>query len=97
MGKATFMLVEGVITLIIVAAMFYVAPGVLGSVKSAAPLVLSTAGTPGLPVDAALNASQTTIATTVSGGLNLSAISMIMLGIGLMIGGFMLIRGQRQY
>ena len=88
------MVVEGVITLIVVAAMFYVAPGVLGSVKSAAPLVLSTAGDPTKPVDAALNASQTSIASSVAGGLNLSAISMIMLGIGLMIGGFMLVRKQ---
>ena len=96
MGRATNMLVEGVITLIIVASLFYVAPGVLGSVKASAPLVLAAGGlTPGLPVDSALNASQTTIATTVAGGLNLSAISMIMLGIGLMIGGFMLIRSPR--
>jgi hypothetical protein len=46
--------------------------------------------------DAGLNASQTQISTTVSGGLNLSSISMIMLGIGIMIGGFMLVRGYNQ-
>lgn len=80
------MLVEGIITLIIVSALFYVAPGVLGSVKTAAPIV--TAAT-----DAGLNASQTTIGTTVAGALNLSSIGLIMLGIGIMIGGFMLIRG----
>jgi len=82
-------LVEGVITFIIVASLFYVAPGVLGSIKTAAPVVLST-------TDAGLNASQGQISTTVSGGLNLSSISMIMLGIGIMIGGFMLVRGYNQ-
>jgi len=82
------MLVEGVITFIIVAALFYVAPGVLASVATAAPSVNSTA-------QPALAASQTSIATIVAGGLNLSAIAMIMLGIGLMIGGFMLVRGYR--
>jgi len=82
-------LVEGVITFIIVASLFYVAPGVLGSIKNAAPVVLAS-------TDAGLNASQTQISTTVSGGLNLSSISMIMLGIGIMIGGFMLVRGYRQ-
>ena len=79
------MLVEGVITFIIVAALFYVAPGVLYSVSNAAPLVTS----------GPLNATQTSIGTTIAGGLNLSSISMIMLGIGIMIGGFMLVRGYR--
>ena len=90
------MIVEGVITFIIAAALFYVAPGVLGSIKTASPAVYAAAavGVPeGANVDAALNASQSQIATTVSGGLNLSSISLIMLGIGIMIGGFMLIRG----
>ena len=89
------MIVEGVITFIIAAALFYVAPGVLGSIKTASPSVYASnpAGVAGMSVDAALNASQSQIATTVSGGLNLSSISLIMLGIGIMIGGFMLIRG----
>ena len=93
------MIVEGVITFIIAAALFYVAPGVLGSIKTASPMVYSAANSTaayvpaGANVDAALNASQSQIATTVSGGLNLSSISLIMLGIGIMIGGFMLIRG----
>lgn len=82
-------IVEAVITFIIVAALFYVAPGVLGSIKSAAPVVLAA-------TDAGLNASQTQISTTVSGGLNLSSISMIMMGIAIMIGGFMLVRGGGQ-
>jgi len=77
------LIVEGVITFIIAAALFYVAPGVLSSIKDASPV----------PADATLNASATQIATTVAGGLNLSSISLIMLGIGIMIGGFMLIRG----
>jgi hypothetical protein len=80
------MIVEGVITFIIAAALFYVAPGVLSSIKTAAPATSDTA----------LNASATQIATTVAGGLNLSSISLIMLGIGIMIGGFMLIRGGNQ-
>jgi uncharacterized membrane protein len=78
-------IVEGVITFIIAAALFYVAPGVLSSIKSAAPV----------SIDTQLNASQVQIATTVAGGLNLSSISLIMLGIGIMIGGFMLIRGRQ--
>ena len=89
-------LVEGVITFIIVAALFYVAPGVLGAVKAAAPTVETTAGTtPGTIKDSVLNASAAQISTTIAGGLNLSSITMIMLGIGLMIGGFMLVRGYR--
>ena len=81
------MLVEGVITFIIVAALFYVAPGVLFSVSNAAPVVTDANNT--------LNATQTSIGTTIAGGLNLSSISMIMMGIGIMIGGFMLVRGYR--
>jgi len=91
-------LVEGVITFIIVAALFYVAPGVLGAVKTASPGVCADTNcgnTTGRVVDAGLNGSITQISTTVSGGLNLSSISMIMLGIGIMIGGFMLVRGYR--
>jgi hypothetical protein len=79
-------LVEGVITLIIVAALFYVAPGVLFAVGNAAPLVP-------VATEPALNASQVSIGTTVAGALNLSSIGLIMLGIGIMIGGFMLIKG----
>jgi hypothetical protein len=79
---------EGVITLIIVAALFYVAPGVLNSVSAASPMV-PQAG------NAALNASQVSIGTTAAGALNLSVIGLIMLGIGIMIGGFMLIRGYK--
>jgi len=79
------MIVEGVITFIIVAALFYVSPGVLSAVAVAAPAVCST--------QTALLASQTSLGGIVAGGLNLSAISLIMLGIGLMISGFMLVRG----
>jgi hypothetical protein len=91
-------LVEGVITFIIVAALFYVAPGVLGAVKTAAPGVcadMNCFNSTGRPIDVGLNASITQVSSTVSGGLNLSSISMIMLGIGIMIGGFMLVRGYR--
>ena len=77
---------EGVITLIIVASLFYVAPGVLNSVSIASPYV---------PPTSVLNATQVSIGTTAAGALNLSAIGLIMLGIGIMIGGFMLIRGYK--
>ena len=83
------MIVEGVITFIIVASLFYVAPGVLAAVQEAAPQVCAT-------TNPTLAASQTSINTIVAGGLNLSAIALIMLGIGLMIGGFMLVRGYNQ-
>lgn len=92
-------IVEGVISFIIIAALFYVAPGILGAIKTASPPVYASAGVDvptGASIDAGLNASQTQISTTVAGGLNLSSISMIMLGIGIMIGGFMLVRGYRQ-
>jgi len=71
--------------LIIVGALFMVAPGTLGQVKSSAPVV--TAAT-----DPALNASQASMGTTIAGALNLSTIGMIMLGIGLMIAGFAYVR-----
>jgi hypothetical protein len=86
-SEVYIVIVEGVITFIIVAALFYVSPGVLSAVAVAAPAVCST--------QTALVASQTSINNIVAGGLNLSAISVIMLGIGLMIGGFMLVRGYR--
>ena len=88
------MIVEGVITLIIVGAMLYVSPGVLGQVKAAAPLVCSTAGGGCSVVDATLNQTSASIGTSVAGGLSLGAISPIMIGIGLMIGAFMIIRRQ---
>jgi hypothetical protein len=96
------MLVEGIITLIIVAALFYVAPGVLWATSSAAPFVPQNQ-TGCAVLDMAhnlcalnpLNASAVSIGTTVAGSLNLSSIGMIMMGIGIMIGGFMLIRGYK--
>jgi hypothetical protein len=94
------MLVEGIITLIIVAALFYVAPGVLYQVSQASPFVAlnftgCTGGGPsGTACTNPLNTSQTSIGTTAAGALNLSSIGLIMLGIGIMIGGFMLIRNQ---
>ena len=82
-------LIEGLIAFIIVSALLYVAPGTLGQVKTAAPVVLAT-------TDAALNNSQATISTSVGGGLSLSGIAPIMLGIGLMIAGFAYIRSRPQ-
>jgi hypothetical protein len=93
------MLIEGIITLIIVAALFYVAPGVLYAVYTSQPLIVTVvneATAPGHVLgSAAMNASQQSILTTSVGALNLSAIGLIMLGIGIMIGGFMLIRGYK--
>ena len=95
------MLMEGVITLIIVASLFYVAPGVLYSVQgstriiSAVPADEAADPTHFVLGSAALNASQAAIGTTSAGALNLSVIGLIMLGIGIMIGGFMLIRGYK--
>ena len=80
------MLMEGVITLIIVAALFYVAPGVMSSVATAAPAVNATSQ-PGLA------SAATGISTTAAGALSLASIGLIMLGIAIMIGAFMLIRG----
>ena len=92
-------LVEGVITFIILGSLFYVAPSVLAAVRTSAPIVYATApvtttyvnGT----IDPVLNASVTQIGITAAGGLNLSSIMMIMLAIGLMIGGFMFVRGYK--
>ena len=88
------MIIEGIVTLLIVGAMLYVAPGVFGLTKAAAPLVCSTAGGGCGSVDATLNTTATSIGTSIAGGLSLTAITPIMLGIGLMIGAFMVIRGR---
>ena len=92
------MLVEAIITLIIVASLFYVAPGVLSAVQLSAPSPAPTAGF-GATTDTgliALNSSASSIGTTVAGALDLSTVGLIMMGIAIMIGGFMLIRGYRQ-
>lgn len=81
-------LVEGLIMLIIVGALLYVTPGTLGQVKAAAPIVTAAQ-------DAALNASVTTISTSVGGGVSLAGIAPIMIGIGLMILGFTFIRARQ--
>ena len=74
--------------------MLYVAPGVFGLTKSAAPLVCAAAGGGCGSVDATLNQTATSIGTSIAGGLSLTAITPIMLGIGLMIGAFMVVRGR---
>jgi hypothetical protein len=96
------MLVEGIITLLIVSALFYVAPGVLWSVSGAAPFVPQN-WTGCTVLDMAhnlcaanpLNASAVSIGTTTAGALNLSSIGLIMMGIGILIAGFMIIRGYK--
>jgi hypothetical protein len=60
----------------------------MSSVATAAPTVCSTTQ-PGLAT------AQTAINATAAGALNLASIGLIMLGIAIMIGGFMLIRGYR--
>jgi hypothetical protein len=93
------LLLEGVITLIITAAIFYVAPGVMNSIATAAPKVYgagynaSTAAAAGGTYNPALATVSTAIDATAAGSLNLASIGLIMLGIAIMIGGFMLIRG----
>jgi len=102
------MLMEGVITLIIVASLFYVAPGVLFAVSGSQGTIMTVpqdvascnantavTGIRCIQGTAALNASQAAIGTTAAGALNLSSVGLIMLGIGIMIGGFMLIRGYK--
>jgi len=93
------LIVEGIISFIIIAAIFYVAPGTLGLIKVSVPQVygnqadsIAASGY----YDPALNASGAAISTTVSGGLSISSLAVIMLGVGLMIGGFMFIRGRNQ-
>jgi hypothetical protein len=93
------LIVEGVISFIIIAALFYVAPGVLGLIKISAPRVYGNAADSLAAsgyYDPALNATGASISTSVSGGLSLSSLAIIMLGVGLMIGGFMFIRGRKQ-
>lgn len=90
-------LVEGLIAFIIIAALLYVTPGTLGQVKTAAPTVCgdqNCANATGRVMDVALNTSVGTISTSVGGGLSLSGIAPIMLGIGLMIAGFAYIRNR---
>jgi hypothetical protein len=95
------MIIEGIITLVILSALFYVAPGVLGTVRAAAPIVYGTAPTTSVfvngTVDAQLNQSVTQIGVLVPGALNISTVGIILLGIGLMLGGFMYVRGGKNY
>jgi hypothetical protein len=98
---------EGIITLLIVASLFYIAPGTLWSVRKATGTIvtnpadvgnatgLALNGGPGVLGSAVLNQSQASIVTTSAGALNLATIGLLMLGIGIMIGGFLLIRGYK--
>lgn len=90
------MIVEAITTVVIVGALLYVAPGILGQVKEAAPPVFASDPSGILvnnySINPALNASQSTIGSSVAGGLSLTAITPIMLGVGIMIAAFMLVR-----
>jgi len=97
------LIVEGIITLILVSALIYVTPGVLSAVVVASPKVVGTgaagynasnATANGAMWNEAMYASQNQLGVTIAGGLNLTAISVIMLGVGLMIAGFMLVRSR---
>jgi hypothetical protein len=79
------MIVEALISFITIAALFYVAPGTLGLIKVSAPTVTSAQ-------DVALNASVTRIGGAVSGGLSISSIVLLLMGLAILIGGFMLIK-----
>lgn len=67
------------------AALFYIAPGVLGLIKTSAPTV--TAAT-----DPGLNASVNSMGGVISGGLSISSISILLFGMGIMFAAFMLFR-----
>jgi hypothetical protein len=93
------LIVEGIISFIIIAAIFYVAPGTLGLIKVSVPQVYGNYGdslAAGGYYDPALNASGASVSTAVSGGLSISSLAIIMMGVGLMIAGFMFIRGRNQ-
>jgi hypothetical protein len=94
-NRSEIMLIEGIITLIIVAALFYVAPGVLYAVYTSQPLIVTVVNEATAPGHVLGSAAMNASLTTSVGALNLSAIGLIMLGIGIMIGGFMLIRGYK--
>jgi len=97
------MLIEAIITLVLVSALIYVTPGVLSAVVVAAPKVVGTgalgynatnATANGAMWNEALYSSQNQLGLTIAGGLNLTAISVIMLGIGIMIAGFMYVKSR---
>jgi len=82
-------IVEAVISFITIAALFYIAPGTLGLIKVSAPIV--TAET-----DAGLNSSVTSVGGTISGGLSISSIAVLLMGLAILIGGFMLIKMRKK-
>jgi hypothetical protein len=97
------LIVEAIITLILVSALIYVTPGVFSAVVVASPKVVGTgalgynatnATANGAMWNEAMYASQNQIGATMAGGLNLTAISVIMLGIGIMLAGFMYVRSR---
>lgn len=88
-----WILVEGIIMLIIMlitfGALLYITPGTLGTIKTASPVVE-------ISRDAALNASAARIATSIGGGVSLTGIAPILMGLGLLILGFTFIRARKQ-
>ena len=93
------MIIEGIATLITVGALLYVSPSVFGLTRAAAPIVYASTPVTSVytngTVDATLNQTATSIGTSIAGGLSLTAITPIMMGIGLMIGAFMIVRGRQ--
>ena len=82
-------IVEAIISFITLAALFYIAPGTLGLIKVSAPTVTAT-------TDAGLNASVSTVGGAVSGGLSISSIAVLLMGMAILIGGFMLIKMRKK-
>jgi hypothetical protein len=82
-------IVEAIISFITLAALFYIAPGTLGLIKVSAPTVTAT-------TDAGLNSSVSTIGGTVSGGLSISSVAVLLMGMAILIGGFMLIKMRKK-
>jgi hypothetical protein len=82
------MLIEGITTLVILSALFLVAPGVLSIFAQLVPTITAAQ-------DAGLNAAQANIKVIAPSAINLGSVGMIMLGIGIMIGGFLLIRNYK--
>lgn len=79
------MMIEGITVLILVSALLLVIPGVFYLVSSALPTITAAE-------DSGLNLAQENIHVIAPGALNLTSIGLIMLGIGIMVAGFMVIR-----
>lgn len=78
-------IVEGIITFITIAALFYVAPGLLSTVK--------TAAVPSGGMTAEMNTSAAAVSTAGAGGLSVASIILVVMGIVLLVAALMSMRG----